>query len=109
MQVVELSGSKWTTSTAPIKLVSNAQSKKGTVGLNTNAVPFVPSDPMLFSEFSETFYDPPPIMQPPVSCAGETLFLSVSCILCSYMLLSCTADWDDFVGEDQPVEASDNR
>lgn len=77
MQVLELSGSKWCSSAAPVKpMVSEVLGKKP--GLNTNAIPFVPSDPMLFSEtFSETFYDPPPIMQPPVSCASE---LECSCI-----------------------------
>ena len=68
MQVIELSGSKWCSSAAPVKppMMSEVPGKKP--GLNTNAIPFVPSDPVLLSEI---FYDPPPIMQPPVSCPGK--------------------------------------
>ena len=69
MQVLELSGSKWSASASPAQPIADTVKPSG---LNTNAMPFVPSDPSLFNDkfADEIFYDPP-ILQQPVSCAGE--------------------------------------
>ena len=100
MQVIELSSTKWRSPPAPARPTPEPSSKKGDAasGLNTNATPFVPSDALL----TETVYDMP-VPQQPVSCAGEgmdgsddQLLLSVFCFV--------VAEWDEFVGEDHPVE-----
>ena len=66
MQVVELSSTKWLTAAAPLREPSPNLGKKisdSASGLNTNATPFVPSEPLL-----ETVYDMPVLQQPVYMC-----------------------------------------
>lgn len=72
MQVVELSSTKWLSAAAPLKSAQEPSPNLGkkisdsSSGLNTNATPFVPSEPF------ETVYDMP-VLQQPVSCACESI------------------------------------
>ncbi len=72
MQVVELCETKWRSAPAPIRPAPEASPGVGkkisdtAAGLNTNATPFVPSEPLDLAY--ETVYDMP-VTQQPVSCS----------------------------------------
>lgn len=78
MQVLELYGSQWSSPASPVNPSSLESGKKlpeGNSGLNTDATPFVPSEPLCLTE---TFYGLQ-VMQQPVTCAGEYMRM-VPCV-----------------------------